>query len=100
MSIDQDTLPVFPQVFPVSESLLADHRVFGVWRFERRLLRFDLFSQNSFTGSRSDEAEEGRGRVERPAAEFGVGLQSDEEGVVCQRWSVRVPGVSMTNEYV
>jgi len=74
MSIGQDAFLVFPQVLPVSECLLADHRVFGVWWFERRLLRFDLFSQDSLTGSRSNEAEEGRGWVERPAAEFGVGL--------------------------
>lgn len=60
MSIGQDALPVFPLVFSISESLFADHSVFGVWRFERRLLSFDLFFQNSFSRSRSDEAEEGR----------------------------------------
>jgi len=43
MSINQDAIPVLPEVFPVSECLLADHRVFRVWRFERRLLRLDLF---------------------------------------------------------
>ena len=100
MSIDQDAIPVLPQVFPVSECLLADHRVFRVWRFERRLLCFDLFSQNCLTGSCGDEAEEGRGWIERSAAELGVGLQRDEEGVVCQSVEREVPGVSMTNGYM
>ena len=43
MSINQDAVPVLPEMFSVSECLLADHRVFRVWRFERRLLRLDLF---------------------------------------------------------
>lgn len=100
MSIGQDALPVLPLVFPVSECLFADHCVFRVWRFKRRLLSFDLFSQNNFAGSRSDEAEEGRGWIKRPAAEFGVGLQSNEEGVVCQKVEREVPGVQVTNKYM
>ena len=88
MPIGQDALLVFPQVFALSECLFADHGVFRVWWFERHLLSFDMFSQCNFPGSRSDEAEEGRGWVERPAAEFGVGLQRNEERVVCQRVGV------------
>jgi len=91
---------MFPYLFPVSKCLFADHSVLRVWRSERGLLSFDLFFQNSFTGSRSDEAEEGRGRVKRSAAEFGVGLQSNEEGVVCQKVEREISGVSMTNEDV
>lgn len=100
MSVGQDALPVFPQVLPISKSLFADHNVFRVWRLERRLLSFDLFLQDSLTGSRSDEAEEGRRWVEGSAAELGVGLQSNEEGVVCQKAEREVLGVSMTNEYM
>ena len=84
MTVGQDTLLVFPEVFPISKCLFADHHVFGVWWSERRLLRLDLFPQDGLAGSRSDESQEGRGRVEGTAAEFGVGLQSNEEGVVCQ----------------
>ena len=87
-------------MFPVSKFLFADHSVFRVWRSEGRLLGFDLFPQNGFSGGRSDEAEEGRGWIERPAAEFRVGLHSDEEGVVCQKVESGILGVSVTNEYV
>jgi hypothetical protein len=71
-------------VFSVSKFLFPDHGVFRVWWSERRLLSFDLFPQNGFARSGSDETKERRGWVERPAAKFGVGLQSNEEGVVCQ----------------
>jgi hypothetical protein len=87
-------------VFPLSKFLFADHSVFRVWRSERCLLGLDLFPQNGFSGGRGDEAEEGWGWIERPAAEFGVGLQSNEEGVVCQKAESGVLGVSMTNKYV
>ena len=84
MAIGQDALLVFPEVFPISKCLFADHHVFGVWWCEGRLLSLDLFPQNCLAGSCCDESQEGRGRVEGSAAEFGVGLQSNEEGVVCQ----------------
>jgi hypothetical protein len=85
VAIGQDTLPVFPLVFPVSKFLFADHGIFRVWRSETRLLGFKLFTQKGFTGSRSDEPEERGGRIEWPAAKFRVGLHPNEERVVCQK---------------
>ena len=72
-------------MFPVSKLLFPDHGVFRVWWSERRLLSLDLFPQNGLARSGGNETEE-RGRwIERSAAKFGVGLQRDKEGVVCQK---------------
>ena len=52
-------------------------------------LPLDLLCEDRRGSGRRDEAEEGRGGVERASAEFGVRLEAHEEGVVCGGVSVK-----------
>ena len=52
-------------------------------RHEVLELELDLFREFRLAACSSDEAEERRGRIKGSGTKLGMGLQSDEERVVC-----------------
>jgi hypothetical protein len=82
LAVEQNLLRAVPDGDAEPQHGLADHRLLGVRGLEGGQLDVELRRELGGPGGRGDEAQEGRGRVQRARAELGVRLEADEIRVV------------------